>query len=113
MSMIAKLSARWQAHRRHRAEMAEMSDEDLTGLGMTRGEFTRVATMSADRQARMRAMAGLFGLPEAEALRPATALGCTECTALGACRKALAEEDVNAAKGICPNAPSFERAGSD
>lgn len=112
---IRQIFDRWHALE----ELARMSDADLADLGVTRDQALALATMPADVPERLRAMAAIFGLSEADLHRDhATWLEVTEtcasCGARPACKRKLEREAVFEGSvlpdevAFCPNARTYK-----
>lgn len=111
---IRQIFERWHAL----GEIAHLDDRELQDLGVTRDQAVLLASMPADVPERLRAMAAIFGLPEADLQRDhATWLELTEtcavCGARPACQRMLEREHVFEGSvqpgdvGFCPNAANY------
>ena len=100
--------------RRDLAEVAMLSDRELTDLGVSRDQAMQLAALPDDVPGRVAAMGRIFGLSEAELTRDrAQWTGlltvCQSCRELRACRKLLdrADSASPADAGFCPNWTEF------
>lgn len=102
-------------HRWHDlAEVERLTDRELDDLGVSRHQLRALAALPADVPSRVTAMAGLFGVSEADLRRDhGTWLdlleGCGQCKDRGACALVLEREGLSRPQdaAFCPNARSF------
>lgn len=105
----------WREARRLAQEAADFPQAELDGLGLSRADFTAVATMTAARVARTEIMAGLHGVTDAQldadpAARLAVSLTCARCGHVRECTRELTDPDGTTvdACSFCPNAETFD-----
>lgn len=111
--MLDRLHAMFQ-RRRDLNEMRDLTDRDLDDLGMTRGQIEDFARLPQDVPDRMRQMAAIFGLTEAQIKQQYDAyldltLTCGRCGHRGDCSKTLrhASAATPADASYCPNAAAY------
>ncbi|QYK42588.1 MAG: DUF1127 domain-containing protein [Paracoccaceae bacterium] len=116
--MYSRLRA-WLQARQDAAAIAEWDDRTLTDLGLSRDEALMLARLTGDGEARLRAMAAVFGVDaDAVAADPLlwreVAETCAACRQTAQCRRTLErarvlDGSVGAADcGFCPNAPTWQ-----
>jgi uncharacterized protein YjiS (DUF1127 family) len=105
----------WREERRLAQEAADFPETELDGLGLTRGDFNAIATMTAARVARMEIMAGLHGVSDAAIdacpeIRLGISLTCARCGHVRACTRELTDPEGTTAErcGFCPNSDTFQ-----
>jgi uncharacterized protein YjiS (DUF1127 family) len=97
-------------------EVAALSDRDLDDLGMTRSQMESFARMPRDVPERMKHMAEIFGLTEAEIKRHYGEYldmveTCAHCGSRRNCTHVLENAETTAPEdcGFCPNSDLYAR----
>jgi uncharacterized protein YjiS (DUF1127 family) len=105
----------WREERRLAQEAAGFPEAELAGLGLNRGDFNAIATMTAARVARMETMATLHGVSDAAVdACPETRLGisltCARCGHVRECTRELTNPEGTTVErcGFCPNSETFQ-----
>ena len=110
---IKAVAEKWQSLK----EVDSLTERDLDDLGMTRDQVYRFIRMPADIGDRVKHMAAIFGLSEADVQKDHTSYveileRCGTCTDRAACSKVLALGDAARPEqcDFCRNARTFASA---
>jgi hypothetical protein len=109
--LFARLSASRERRERVR-EIAHVTPEEITALGLSREEFTALALMPSEQIGRMEEMARINGCDPAHLdrdrdLQIAAALTCLGCTEGRRCHAAVHGHADAEDTDFCPNAETY------